>query len=270
MKKIVFILIVLLSFSACQQTDNKKEKPKTTKKKEVKGLIASPGIELLIVINTDVFTGDELKVWEDENKVYYSAATIEPATCTSCNNKVAIDLSKISDNNEVLANWLRENTDNICYQASYPLIEKDHNVSQDEVIKPAIDLALANINPVKLHITLKELIDKIANYDVLNYQKYINFSIQKDTDTPVFESVCKFKRDKFSFSIPSIKSIVAVNKIKPEEYKDYSLDIVKIKCGGRDSLGFTFSKTDSAGTIKILNYYDYSTDPTGGGRINCY
>lgn len=249
MKKVNVILFASASLSA-------KEGDKD-KQKSIEKLLESPVCKgPLIVINKDVFSATELAEWEVTNVKYYCNMVLTAGDSATCKNYAVVDLSLISNHTSVASDWLEKNTDNICYKASYPIIENDHEVTK----LPIIDLINKSISSgLSLHMTLEDFISKIANYDVFNYERYINFSIDPATNIPVFESYNRFAPNLYSFSLPSIKAIVAKYGIDIKDFVKYQIDLVKIEDPTTAKVTIGFKITNGA----IVGYYDYSTDPSG-------
>lgn len=159
---------------------------------------------------------------------------------------IKIDVGKLKPLNDVaIADWLKKYSKIICYEASYPFIEERHKVS-DPLRIDEITQGRENKD-----FSLKAFIDSISGFDSIYYGNYVNF--EKTSNGLHYKLKNSYVSGDISLSIPTIKSILFVNKIK--NYDDYLID-------------FSYNATTKQIAIIITHkngttlYYNYSTDPT--------
>lgn len=252
MKRIITLAIVSIFLFAFKCNDTSSEKQK---KQGPSAAALAACSDALIVINKDNFdqdpASDEFTKWESINQQYYCDA---PVTSAECANYVVIDLFKISTTNDVkVAKWLKANTDYICYDASYGSIEKKHEIT-DVALKNKVTAAISAGEDTSM--SFKDFIGLIKYYDDFNYEMYLNFTIDASKKIS-FKPVNKYVKGMRSFSLPSIKSVVSVNKIPEADFYKYLIRFVEIENStGEKVIAFRLDKGSS-----VVKYYDYSTNP---------
>lgn len=256
MKRILtlsFAFLLLTAFECNKSTDNETSETKQagTPKK---------ALDEYIVIDKDKIDPADFTAWHAANSPYYSTTTLSSSICENAqkDNIIIIDLTKVGVTDTTVAKWLKANTDYICFDDSYPFIEKAHVITDADMQKRVND---AITNKQETHINFQTFVDDIKYYDGFNYEMYLNFTV--DTSKKIsFKPVNRYVKGMRSFSLPSIKSVVARYGIKAENFYLYTINFVEVKdTNGLDAIAFRLDKGAT-----IVGFYDYSTNPgTGTG-----
>ena len=201
--------------------------------------------------NSDSFlimNKDKVSLLSVDDKKEISNITVDDNFSTGvCSIK--IDLGKLSPQTDtVIDQWLRKNSANFCYEESYPFIEKNHIVpSTDTTRRTLITGGIKNSE------SFNKITDLIPDLLKPNYGEYINFN--KNSNGKIVPQLKKsYSSGDVSLSVPTICSIININKINPIDY-----DVTYSLFDHDKHIGLII--TERQNPTNTL-YYNYSTDPT--------
>lgn len=225
----------------------------------------------LIVISKDlVAKNGDLSTWLNDNHNY--CHTDQEDAGTYCADNIVIDLDKISKTDgKLVRKWLKDNTENICFEDAYKFIEKAHLIDD-------VDFKL-NINNATerkelTYDSIRKIIEKEikkvypdSDFEKQGYQGYMNFQSLFDTDSRIIYDQGDI--DEGRYSIPFFRSIkYKINeKLKlPVDDSEIVFTFVKAKdIANKDVIAFIVKASN--GNASFEEYYNFSTDP---GKSSTY
>ncbi len=242
MKKILILLaIILIGCKGERKVDNKSNETEVITLRTT-NLDCSKGLVLIM---------DGSKIdskWKTENKDWI-CDTLPP---NDVNITVNLLNATLATDDQLVANWLKTNSQFLLHEKNYSLIEKVHLKSaQGDIDKIKDKITQGNFTSFKL----KSLKEMIVNFDTLFYEKYYNF---ESTNNKIKVSIVdSYTSGMKCFSLPFFKSIIYENKIPMTELGNYTLKVVNF-----DNNTFAFEISNTGGFAK---YYNYSTEPSNPG-----
>jgi hypothetical protein len=251
MKKILFLTSLLFVVS-CKDHKSSEEKPKV-------GLVnvaTDCPTDTIVVIDKSKI--DEFDLWEAENSASYCHKQI---LNPKCSNTLVIDLNKVGNSDENIAKWLKKNTNYICFNDTYKFIENSHSIIKTS-IQGAInsEISAGRSTPYTFNEFKKEIVD----FDLYNYEKYIQPYFDTTEKKIKFKPVDPYKSGLKCYSIPLFKSILSNHTIS--NLDTCVLDFATIK--NKKNVDVIVFKVTIGSTV--IGFYNYSTDPSGGGRNSYY
>ena len=236
MKKVITVLVVLISLYACKHEDDKQNgvqhnlNTKSAGKREQllkifseKTLSGASCGEQLISIRKLGFSDDEAEAqikygnFSSTYKDYLSTSTIGNKSCGTDDyfyfnvTKFVIDSADVTKKR--LASFLNRYSKSICTKDMYVLIECIHKIDDAETI--AIIKSMQGSVPEKHKLSFSKIKSMIAgykgDYDNDNYLYYLNFEFDWKGNI-TFKLSETFKPTGDYYSLPFIRSIYEINK----------------------------------------------------------
>ncbi len=192
------------------------------------------------------------KKWKEDNKSWI-CDTLPP---NNLNITVNILNTTLVPNDQVVADWLKKNSQLIFYKKNYSLIEKIHLKNNPiDIAKITAKIKPTTGTPQFTAFKLDYLKGLITDFDNLFYEKYYKFDFtQNKFKVTVVDS---YRSGMKCFSLPFLKSIIEVNNISTSDLQNYTLKVVEF-----DNNTVAFEISNNNGFTK---YYNYSTEPSNPG-----
>ncbi|WP_374549413.1 hypothetical protein [Flavobacterium sp.] len=197
--------------------------------------------------------------WRNQNNDFICTNS-NPEACygsNCCSNILYIDMESVNQNQRVYE-WLNRNQDLICFENSYPYIEKCHYVSPNTNNYSDLLNSLNNeiIKKNFFGYTYDELRNLISDFDTYKYDRYIVLkqNINKEVEL-TFE---QYSENNSNFSVPFIRSVAKKINLTSNDYRNCFFKFIYFVTSGKTE---TYLMVTFDGKEYI---YDFSGEPSTG------